>query len=326
MTIERIAAPVGTEVKRSAAWMPIADQRRGARDEDLAEAGARGRGRRAPGGRADPGRGGDQQRAERPGRVEQAAFDVGPVGRLQQVGDVGDPEDEEPRAEDEPAAVEAEAVERRRRRDQRQQHHVADRIGEVGGVGEGRAGARPGVEDRAEDERRGEGGDCGADDDPVEPLGGAEVPLSSPHQDDQARVGDRVEEQVAGVGGGGDGDRARVGERDLVIDFARRPDRQRRAEQEPGGPLRADRPRPQQAGAGGAEHQRVVEPVGEGAVDRRAAEPGRRVGGEGEEGDAEEPGAGPDQAFGSGIRFGGHRFPSTGLHRSQSPCIRAYEE
>jgi hypothetical protein len=229
--------------------------------------------------RRHPGRAREEQGAERPGDVEEAAFDVGALRRLEQVGDVGDGQDDDARPEQRPGGAGAPAGEGGGGDDQREQRQVADRIGEVGGDFGARAFAGRGG-DRPQRERRGQRGDGEPGDQPVEPARGGEVPDPLAQEHDQARVGERVEEQVSSVRGRGDRHRAGARERRQVIDFAAGPEQQAGADQEPGGPLPAHQHRPRQARGRGTDHDAAVDP---GAEQRGRAVPGGRGDREGDE-------------------------------------------
>src|SRR4029077_11552331 len=82
-----------------------------------------------PHGWVDPGRAGEEQGAERPGDVEEATFDVGAPGGLQQVGDIGAGGDYHPGAQQRPGGGGAPAGEGGGGHDEGKQGQGADRVG-----------------------------------------------------------------------------------------------------------------------------------------------------------------------------------------------------
>ena len=265
----------------------------------------------AHGGR-QPGSGGEQQDAERPGGVEQAVFDVGALGGLQQVDDVGAGEDDKPEPERQPAQPRAPATEGGDGDDQREQRQVGDRVGEVGrrrgGVAAGRGG-----DDRPQGQRARQGGDGAGGDQAVEPAHRREGAELIADQGDQPRVGDRVEGEIAGVGRGGDRQFAAPGDRGRVIDFSGRVGDQRRPEQGPAEPFAPDHQRPHQARRCRAQHQRVIEPGAEQFL-IAAAEPHRDVQQVGEEAEYQQAAAEADEQAGVIAEVRGHHS----IHRTST--------
>ena len=109
------------------------------------------------------------------------------------------------------------------------------------------------------------------------------APILVRRSSDQRRVGERIEGEVAAVGGRGDRHRGLPGKHRRVIDFSAGVEQQADAEQCPGKPLAADQRGPQQAGGGARQHQGVVDPGVEKRVGAGAAESDRGVRGEGGE-------------------------------------------
>ena len=228
------------------------------RDRGLAVRGAR---------RGDglPGRGGDQDEPEPPAHVVRAAGGVRAVGGLHQVDAVGDPEGDDAGEQQRERAVEAPAAQGHDRDDHRHHHQVEERVGEV--RRDRQRTALGGVRDGLEDDRRAEGADGERGAQAIHPdglRGAADALASDQHE---AREPQRAEQQVADVGGGGDGNDLGVPQDLRVVDLARGPraDAQRDQRPAPGLLAGADR-------AGDAQHRRgderhEVNLLGEEAVD-----------------------------------------------------------
>ena len=191
----------------------------------------------------------DQQRAQRPADVEQRPGGVRALGDLHEVDRVGDGEDGDARAEEQPAAVHATAAGRHDADQRAEQDHVAERVGEVrrhrGGV-TARRGVHGAEDDRRADRAGREGGDEAVQPQPRVQL---RQPLAGEQQD--AEVADGKEGEPQAVRDRGIRRFFEIGERELPVEVAARPQRERDADQRPGDPLVAA-----ERAAGEAEHRR----------------------------------------------------------------------
>ncbi len=199
------------------------------------------------------------QEPERPQRVGRGAVDVGPGGRLVEVDAVARHDQHQPEAEQRPHPAGAPPVQLQRSDQQRQQHQVADRIGEVGR--DLREVPARGRQHAPERDRRGDRDHRQRPDHPVEREALGKAAGSVANLQHQADPGERIEQQVAGVGPGRGRRRGEAGQRHVPVAVTGHPAENPDADQTPRRPLVRDDRRAPQAQHRSGEHRGVADPV-----------------------------------------------------------------
>ena len=206
---------------------------------------------------------GDRADGDRAEQVER--FDPVPAGNDgavfgQGVGGVGGGQRRQPDQQQRPGSSRAPAGQGDHADDQGQHADVAERIGE--GRRPFEQGAAGPLGDELEDRRGAERGGAERGDQSVGPEPPVEHAPVGADQLQQAGRGERVVDEVGGVGGGGDRYRGVALERRGPVDLAGPPGEHRGADQDPGGALAALGVGLQQRRqAGGDDHRVVQRPV-----------------------------------------------------------------
>ncbi len=140
---------------------------------------------------------GQQEQRRHPAGVEDGPRLVGAGGVLEEVDGVPDGQDQAPGDEqeqaDRPPGHDHQGPE-----GEGEQDEVADRVRQVHGHRGRRSADR--VDDGVEDEGGADGGGAEPGNGPVEPGAGLEGPHLAPHDQHDAQIGERVHDQVEGVG------------------------------------------------------------------------------------------------------------------------------
>jgi hypothetical protein len=134
------------------------------------------------------------------------------------------------------------------------------------------------LDDRAEDERRADGGNRQAGDQPVHPEVGAHVLQPAAEHQPEPDVDERVEREIPGVRERGDRDLVQVPERDLVVEISDHPGEQAEPDERPGQASLDPQKRPREAEERSRDQQGVVDEHISELVKPRAAEIGDEQG------------------------------------------------
>jgi hypothetical protein len=162
--------------------------------------------RNAPG--ALPRRERHEDERDRPGEVEVRALHVRPHSRLVQVDPVADRVEYQAGCDERPGSPGLPPGHREDEDEEGEQEHVADPIGDV--RQHDQAAAVRGVDHDLDEDRRCERGGSGRGDEAVEPEARAEGGNALAEEQDDADVEERVEGEIADVGGRREGRTARA--------------------------------------------------------------------------------------------------------------------
>ena len=178
-----------------------------------------------------PGGEGEQTQSEQPAHVEKRPGHVCVCRNPEEVERVCDGEAGEPGGDQHPLAAGPPAGHREHSDDEGKQHHVAERVCEVGR--DGKAVATRGLDDRSERYRRSNRSDAESADCTVEPGRMAHAGKSGTGEKKNSSVGRKIEEEPKRIGDRGIRHRIPEPENGRVVGVPQRPKKSRRTDAEP---------------------------------------------------------------------------------------------